>query len=256
MSSALAGRHALVTGAGRGIGAAIAYALAAQGAAITLLGRHRGRLESEAERIAGGAGYVIADVTDPAQIDAAFADAGRDRGRIDILVNNAGEARSAPFARTDTALWHRMLEVNATGPYHCIRAALPSMLEAGFGRIVNVASTAGLSGYAYVAAYSAAKHALVGLTRSLAVELAPRDITVNAVCPGFTDTDLVKEAVANIRRKTGRSEAEATAELIARNPQRRLVKPAEVAHAVVWLCMPGAEAMTGQCIAVAGGEVL
>jgi NAD(P)-dependent dehydrogenase (short-subunit alcohol dehydrogenase family) len=158
--------------------------------------------------------------------------------------------------RTDAAMWQRMLDVNLSGAYHCIQAALPGMLDAGWGRIVNVASTAGLTGYRYVAAYCAAKHGLVGLTRALALELAAKGITVNAVCPGYTETDIVQEAVANIVRKTGRSEEQARAELASGNPQGRLVRPEEVAHAVAMLCMPDAAAMNGQSIAVAGGEVM
>jgi NAD(P)-dependent dehydrogenase (short-subunit alcohol dehydrogenase family) len=157
--------------------------------------------------------------------------------------------------KTDDALWQRMLDVNLTGTFHCIQAALPAMLAAGFGRIVNVASTAGQVGYPYVAAYCAAKHGVIGLTRALALEVATRNITVNAVCPGYTDTDLTRESVANIRARTGRSEQEALAALVAHNPQRRLVQPAEVANAVAWLCLPGSESVTGQSISVAGGEV-
>jgi NAD(P)-dependent dehydrogenase (short-subunit alcohol dehydrogenase family) len=196
--------------------------------------------------------WQAVDVTDADSVAGAFARA----GAADILVNNAGQAASSPFMRTDAAMWQRMLDVNLTGAYHCIQAALPAMLDAGWGRIVNVASTAGLTGYRYVAAYCAAKHGLVGLTRALALELAAKGITVNAVCPGYTETDIVHEAVANIVRKTGRTESQARAELAAGNPQGRLVQPEEVAHAVAMLCMPAASAMNGQAIAVAGGEVM
>jgi NAD(P)-dependent dehydrogenase (short-subunit alcohol dehydrogenase family) len=187
---------------------------------------------------------------------AGFARAARRAGRVDILVNNAGQAASAPFGKTDAALWRRMLDVNLTGTFHCTQAALPAMLEAGWGRVVNVASTAGLVGYRYVAAYVAAKHGVVGLTRALALEVAARGVTVNAVCPGYTETDMVREAIANIVAKTGRDEQQARAGLAAGNPQQRLVQPEEVANAVAWLCLPESAAMTGQAIAVAGGEVM
>ena len=248
----LAGKHAVVTGASRGIGLAIARALQAQGARVTLIARDAAALEAAAARLGGATGWQAIDVADAAGVAAAFAGA----GRVDILVNNAGQAASAPFMKTDEALWQRMLEVNMSGAYHCIQAALPGMLDAGWGRIVNVASTAGLTGYRYVAAYCAAKHGLVGLTRALALELAAKGVTVNAVCPGYTETDIVQEAVANIVRKTGRTEEQARAELAAGNPQGRLVRPEEVAHAVAMLCLPAAAAMNGQAIAVAGGEVM
>ena len=248
----LQGKHAVVTGASRGIGLAIARTLCAHGARVTLMARDAEALGAAAAELGGDTAWQTVDVTDADSVAAAFARA----GVVDILVNNAGQAASAPFGRTDAALWQRMLDVNLTGAYHCIQAALPGMLDAGRGRVVNVASTAGLTGYRYVAAYCAAKHGLVGLTRALALEVASRGVTVNAVCPGFTDTDLVADAVANIVRKTGRTEAQARAELAAANPQGRLVQPEEVAHAVAWLCMPGAAAMNGQAIAVAGGEVM
>jgi NAD(P)-dependent dehydrogenase (short-subunit alcohol dehydrogenase family) len=248
----LTGKHAVVTGASRGIGLAIARALLAEGARVTLMARDPAALETAAAELGAGAAWQQIDVSDASSVAAAFARA----GAADILINNAGQAASAPFMRTEAALWQRMLDVNLTGAYHCIQAALPAMLDAGWGRIVNVASTAGLTGYRYVAAYCAAKHGLVGLTRALALELAAKGVTVNAVCPGFTETDIVQEAVANIVRKTGRSEAQARAELSAANPQGRLVQPDEVAHAVAMLCMPAAAAMNGQAIAVAGGEVM
>jgi NAD(P)-dependent dehydrogenase (short-subunit alcohol dehydrogenase family) len=248
----LKGKHAVVTGASRGIGLAIAQALHAHGARVTLMARDAQALEAAAASLGGGTSWQAVDVTDPASVAAAFARA----GAADILVNNAGQAASSAFTRTDAALWQRMLDANLNGAFHCIQAALPGMLDAGWGRIVNVASTAGLTGYRYVAAYCAAKHGLVGLTRALALEFAKEGITVNAVCPGYTDTDLVQEAVANIVNKTGRSEEQARAGLAGANPQGRLVRPEEVAHAVAMLCMPQAAAMNGQAIAVAGGEVM
>jgi NAD(P)-dependent dehydrogenase (short-subunit alcohol dehydrogenase family) len=196
------------------------------------------------------------DVTDADSVRAGFQSAVERHGPVQILINNAGDAASAPFARTNIHLWKRMLDVNLTGTYLCCSCVIPSMLERRSGRVVNIASTAGLTGYPYVTAYCAAKHGVVGLTRALALEVAAHGVTVNAVCPGYTDTDLVSQAVDNIVRKTGKTEAAARAALIQRNPQQRMMQPAEIANAVLWLCLPGTEGMTGQAIAVAGGEVL
>ena len=254
--AALRGRHAVVTGGGRGIGATIARALVEQGAAVTLMGRNAATLEDEAARLRplGKVHCQAVDIADAESTTAAFAAAAQALGPVTLLVNNAGQAVSAPIGKTDLALWNRMLAVNLTGSYLAIHAVLPGMLEQGWGRIVNIASTAALKGYPYVAAYCAAKHGVLGLTRALALELAKKPVTVNAVCPGYTETDIVRDSIANIRAKTGRSEAEALAELVKHNPQGRLVQPAEVANAVLWLCLPGSESISGQAISVAGGE--
>jgi NAD(P)-dependent dehydrogenase (short-subunit alcohol dehydrogenase family) len=254
-TSPLTGRHALVTGANRGIGAAIARALAEAGADLTLLVRDRAGGERVAASLPTRTQVVTASVTDQAAVQAAVAEATRTMGRVHLCINNAGAAESATFTAADPALWQRMFDVNCLGAVHVTRAVLPAMLEARDGRVVMVASTAGLTGYPYVTAYVAAKHAVVGLVRALAREVATRGVTVNAVCPGFTDTDLVADSVARIVATTGRSPGDALAALTAGNPQGRLVTPEEVAHAVRWLCEPGASAITGQAIAVAGGEV-
>jgi len=245
--------HALVTGGSRGIGRKIAGAMVSAGATVTIVGRHRATME---EVVAAGDAHFIAvaDVADQAAVNAAVAAAAA-RKPIDILVANAGAAQSAPFAKSDATLFRRMIDVNLMGVVHAMQAVLPGMKGLPYGRIVAVASTAGLKGYPYVSAYSAAKHAVVGLVRSLALELAATPVTVNAVCPGFTDTDLVAASIENIMKKTGRGREQALAELAQHNPQGRLIDPAEVADAVLWLCGERASAITGQAIAVAGGEI-
>ncbi len=253
MSASPPSLHALVTGGGRGIGREVAAALVRTGATVTVLGRNRATLD---EAVAAGVAHfaAVADVADRATLCAEIGKAAA-RQPIDILIANAGAAESAPFAKSDAALFRRMMDVNFMGVVHAVQAVLPGMRARPYGRIVAIASTAGLKGYPYVTAYTAAKHAVVGLVRSLALELAATRITVNAVCPGFTDTDLVAGSIETIMQKTGRSREQAIAELARHNPQGRLVRPAEVADTVLWLCGEGASAITGQAIAVAGGEI-
>jgi 3-hydroxybutyrate dehydrogenase len=247
--SASTAPNAIVTGGAKGIGLAIAHRLAADGAIIALIGRDVAALQRAADEL--GARYGVADVTDPKALTAAITAL----GPCDILVNNAGAAISKPFAKHDVKDFQTMLAVNLLSAVAACQAVLPGMRARGFGRVVNIASTAGLKGYAYVTAYAAAKHALVGFTRALALETVKDGITVNAVCPGFTDTDMLSRAVATIAAAGGRSEDEARSKLASGNPAGRLVQPREVAEVVAFLCRRDAGAMTGQAIAVAYGEV-
>ena len=252
--ASLQGRHAFVTGGGRGIGRAIAAALTGAGAAVTIAGRSEPTLAAVVGHGEAG-GYVIADVTDAKAVDKGVRQAVAARGPVDLLVANAGGAESAPFAKTTPEQFQRLFDLNVMGVVHATRAVLDGMRERQFGRVVAIASTAGLKGYGYVSAYCAAKHAVVGLVRSLAVETAASGITVNAVCPGFTDTDLVRESLNTITAKTGRPRDDALASLLKDSPLGRLVRPQEVAAAVLYLCSPDASAVTGTTLVVAGGEV-
>lgn len=252
--ASLQGRHALVTGGGRGIGRAIAAALRQAGAAVTIVGRNEKAL---AEVVGQGeaSGYVIADVTDAQSLDSSVRKAVGARGPIHLLIANAGGAESAPFSKTTPDQFRQMFELNVMGVVHATRAVLDGMRERGDGRIVAIASTAGLKGYGYVSAYCAAKHALVGLVRSLAIETAKTGVTVNAVCPGYTDTELVQESLAKITAMTGRSREDALGSMLKDSPLGRLVKPQEVSAAVLYLCSPEAAAVTGTTLVVAGGEI-
>jgi NAD(P)-dependent dehydrogenase (short-subunit alcohol dehydrogenase family) len=246
-------RHALVTGGGSGVGKAIALALAGQGIAVTICGRREAQLAetaSQSDRIHP----LVADVTDEAAMAAVHAQAETARGPVDIIVANAGMAGSAPAARTTLADWQHTLDINLTGAFLTVKPALAGMAKRKAGRIVFVASTAGLKGYAYVAPYVAAKHGVIGLMRALAAENAKTGVTVNAVCPGFVETDMLEESVQRIVERTGRSPDEARASLVSTNPQGRLVQPAEVAAAVLWLCSESAASITGQAISISGGE--
>jgi len=251
--STLAGRHALVTGGGTGIGAAIATTLAHAGAAVTICGRRQQPLQAIAE---GNSNIraITADVTDETSVAGLYQQAEATGEPIDIVVANAGMAESAPAHKTSLDLWTRTLNVNLTGAFLTVKPALAGMRKRGHGRIVFIASTAGLKGYAYVAPYVAAKHGVVGLARALAVETASTGITVNAVCPGFTDTPMLNESIRHIVETTKRDEADVRDELAKRHAQARFVQPKEVADVVLWLCSDAAAAVTGQAIAVSGGE--
>lgn len=250
----LSGRHALVTGGGRGIGRAVAAALSASGASVTVLGRQKAALD-DAVSAGDAAGLIVADVTDPAAVEGGIKAAEAARGPFDILVANAGGVSTAPFGKTDPSQFQKLFDLNVMGIVHATRAMLPGMVARKFGRIVAVASTAGLKGYPYVTAYCTTKHAVVGLVRSLAVETAKTGVTVNAICPGYTDTDLVRESVASVTAKTGKTSDEVVAQYVKDVPMARLIKPEEVAAAVLYLCSDDAGAVTGTAMTVAGGEI-
>jgi NAD(P)-dependent dehydrogenase (short-subunit alcohol dehydrogenase family) len=245
------GRHALVTGANRGIGAAITRALSSEGASVSLLVRDAARATEVADSLSTPNAIVIADLTDRAAVHSACREAVDKLGPVDILVNNGGSTESAAFLNSTPELFARMFDVHLMGAVHTCHAILPSMVERGVGQVVNVASTAGLRGEAYVSAYVAAKHALVGLTRALALEMKRNGVRVNAVCPGYTATDLVDSAVTRVAQKTGRSPDDALAAILASAGQSRLVTPDEVAAAVIALCTGD---ITGHMVTVDGSE--
>ena len=246
-------RHALITGAGTGIGEAISRQLHREGHAVTLVGRRSEPLETLSQALSKQSFAVTGDVTDRGEIELAFEAAKAQFGDVEILVNCAGMAPTAPFHRVDFADWQRTMDVNVNGVFHCTQLALESMLENNWGRVVNIASVASLRGFPYVSGYCASKHAVLGMTRALALEVATQGITVNAVCPGYVDTDIVRNAIAGIVSKTGRTEADAMQHFTESNPQGRLVEVTEVASAVSWLCSEGAASVTGQAIAIDGG---
>ena len=250
----LEGQHAIVTGGGRGIGAAIATALARLGARVTIMGRDRDMLEKHAATLGTGATAIVCDVSDEPSVRTAFASARENAGDAHILVNNAGQAKSEKFTNTSTKLWEQMITVNLTSVYLCTRQVLPAMIAAQRGRIVNIASTAGVRGAPRMSAYAAAKHGVVGLTRSLALETAKFGITVNAVCPGYTDTDMTEQGVRELMAAKKISRDEARAMITRVIPRGRMTTPDEVASAVLWLCGPDSSGVTGQALVVAGGE--
>lgn len=241
-------KRVVITGGGSGIGADMAQGFARAGARVTIVGRRREALDAVAERHSTITCHV-ADVTDDAAMRALF----ETLGEVDVVIANAGAADSAPLEKTDLAHWQRMLDVNLTGAYLTLREGLRHLRPGG--RLLAVASTAGLKGYAYVGAYCAAKHGVVGLVRALAQETAQRDITVNALCPGFTETPLLDASIESIVAKTGRSAEQARAHFTRANPTGRLVQPADVTATALWLCGPGSDAITGQAISISGGEV-
>lgn len=252
----LDGKGAVITGASRGIGAAIARDFAARGARVVLVARSKSsvdRVADEVRELDTEAWSAVCDVSDPASVDELQAFAEERLGQIDILVNNAGTASSSPIRGHSIEEWNRIMGINATGPFLCTRAFIGSMLDRHYGRIVNVASVASKMGAPYIAAYTASKHAVLGLTRSVAAEVAKKGVTVNCVCPGYVDTDMTVESVTRVEKQTGLSADDALSAILKTVGQTRLVTPEEVAAAVVWLCGEDASAITGQAIGMDAG---
>jgi 3-hydroxybutyrate dehydrogenase len=256
----LADKVALITGGGRGIGRAVAFAFAREGARVAVLARTVEQVSRVAAEIESECGvqaiHAECDVSVKESVEYAFESVRERLGQVDILVNNAGIAESAPLTRTSDELWERHISINLNGTFYCTRAALPAMIERGWGRVINIASIAGKTGAPYITAYTASKHAVVGLTRSLAMEVATKGLTVNAICPGYVETEMAAHAIENITSKTGKSETEARDILERMSPQNRLITPEEVAALALLLASEEGRGINGQAINVDGGSVL